>query len=118
MKGAAAKPGHILIKVPAAGINRLDHYLREGSVVPELPFPHILGANAANEVAELNEGVTGFETGERVVPVPGFPLNEEDCDIRPASTAPSFTLPGLGIWGTYAQYIESWPGGCLRMTPA
>jgi len=29
------------------GINRLDHYLREGSVVPELQFPHILGADAA-----------------------------------------------------------------------
>ena len=33
------RPGHILIKVLAAGINRFDHYIREGSVVPELPFP-------------------------------------------------------------------------------
>ena len=39
--------GHVLIKVLAAGINRLEHYLREGSLVPELPFPHILGADAA-----------------------------------------------------------------------
>ncbi len=38
------KPGHILIKVLAAGVNRFDHYIREGSVVPELSFPHILGA--------------------------------------------------------------------------
>ena len=43
------KPGHILIKVLAAGVNRFDHYIREGSVVPELPFPHILGADAAGE---------------------------------------------------------------------
>lgn len=100
------RPGNILVKVLAAGINRFDHYLREGSVVPELPFPHILGADAAGEVAELGAGVTGFRIGERVIPVPGFPLKEEDYDIRPAATAPSFTLPGLGIWGTYAQYIE------------
>ncbi len=44
------KPGHVLVKVLAAGINRLDHYIREGSIVPELPFPHILGADAAGEV--------------------------------------------------------------------
>ncbi|MFQ5777540.1 MAG: zinc-binding alcohol dehydrogenase family protein [Terriglobia bacterium] len=100
------RPGHILIKVLAAGINRLDHYIREGSVVPELPFPHILGTDAAGTVAELGEGVTGFEIGERVIPVPGFPQKEDDYGIRPAITAPSFALPGLGIWGSYAQYME------------
>ena len=100
------KPGHILIKVLAAGTNRLEHYLREGSVVPELPFPHILGADAAGEVARLGQGVEGFDIGERVIPMPGFPTDEKDYDIYPASLAPSFTLPGLGIWGTYAQYIE------------
>ncbi len=100
------KPGHVLIKVLATGVNRLDHYLREGSIVPELPFPHILGSDAAGEVAELGTGVTGFKLGERVIPKPGFPLKEEEYHIRPAATAPSFTLPGLGIPGTYAQYIE------------
>ena len=100
------KAGHILIKVLAAGVNRFDHYIREGSVAPALPFPHILGADAAGEVAGLGEGVTGFETGERVIVMPGFPTKEEDYGIFPAGTAPSFTLPGLGIWGSYAQYIE------------
>ncbi len=100
------KPGHVLIKVLAAGVNRLDHYLREGSVVPELPFPHILGADAAGEVATLGDGANGFVIGERVVVVPGYPQNEEDYDIYPASQAPSFGLPGLHIPGTYAQYIE------------
>ena len=100
------KPGHILIKVLAAGINRFDHYIREGSVVPELPFPHILGADAVGEVAELGERANGFRIGDRVIPVPGFPQKREEYHIRPAGTAPSFTLPGLGIPGTYAQYIE------------
>ena len=100
------KPKYILIKVLAAGVNRLEHYFREGSLVPEIPFPQILGADAAGEVAELGQGVTGFEVGERVIPMPGFPLKEEEYDIRPTATAPSFTLPGMGIPGTYAQYIE------------
>ena len=49
------KAGHILIKVLAAGVNRFDHYIREGSVVPQLPFPHVLGADAVGEVAEVGE---------------------------------------------------------------
>ena len=100
------RPEHILIKVLAAGVNRFDLYIREGSVAPELSFPHILGADAAGEVAELGEGISGFKIGDRVIPMPGFPQKREEYHIRPAATAPSFTLPGLGIPGTYAQYIE------------
>ena len=100
------KPGHVLIKVLAAGVERLDHYIREGSIVPELPFPHILGADAVGEVAELGEGVTGFEIGEREIVAPGYPQEEDENDIRPAVTAPSFALPGLHISGTYAQFME------------
>ena len=106
MDTPTVKPGHILIKILAIGINRFDHYISEGSVTPELSFPHILGSDAAGEVAELGEGVSEFKVGERVLPMPGFPLNEAEYDIHPSSTAPSFTLLGLGIQGTYAQYIE------------
>ncbi len=100
------KPGHVLIKVLAAGVERLDHYIREGSIMPELPFPHILGADAAGEVAELGEGVTGFEIGEREIVAPGYPQEEDETDIRPTVTAPSFALPGLHVSGTYAQFME------------
>ncbi len=100
------KAGHVLVKVLAAGINRLDHNLREGSITRDLPLPHVLGSDGVGEVAELGEGTSSLHVGDRVVIVPGFPLKEEDYDIRPAIAAPSFALPGLGIWGTYAQYIE------------
>ncbi len=88
------KPGHILVKVLAAGINRLDDYIRGGSIVPELPFPHILGADAAGEVFELGKGVTSIAVGERVIVVPGYATEDADADIRPTVTAPSFALPG------------------------
>jgi NADPH:quinone reductase-like Zn-dependent oxidoreductase len=100
------KSGHVLVKVLAAGVNRLDHYLREGSVTRDIPLPHILGADAVGEVAELGPGVSGLKAGDKVIVVPGFPLKEAEKDIYPAVTAPSFALPGLGIWGGYAQYIE------------
>ncbi len=100
------KPGNVLIKVLAAGVNRFDHYIREGSVVPELPFPHILGSDAVGEVAELGEGVSGFEIGERVIPVGNYPQNEEDYDITPIAAAPSAGVSGLHFPGTYAQYMQ------------
>ncbi len=100
------KSGNILVKVLAAGVNRLDHSLREGSVVPELAFPHILGADAVGEVHELGQGVTELEIGERVIVIPGFPTDDAETDIRPTVTAPSFALPGLHISGTYTQYME------------
>ncbi|MEE8192698.1 MAG: hypothetical protein V3T74_08140, partial [Gemmatimonadales bacterium] len=52
------------------------------------------------------EGVSGFEIGERVIIVPGYPQKEEETDIRPTVTAPSFALPGLHISGTYTQFME------------
>lgn len=98
-------PGEVLVKILAAGVNRLDHYLREGSLTRDIPLPQIPGSDASGEVAALGDKVSGFEIGERVVPVAGFPQKEEDYEIYPASWAPSFQLPGLGIPGTYAQYI-------------
>ena len=93
------KPGNILIKVLASGVNRLDHYIREGSIVPALPFPHILGADAVGEVAELGKEVTNVKVGERVIPAPGYSVNPNDDGIRPLVTAPSFVLPGAAHLG-------------------
>lgn len=99
------KPGHAVVKVLAAGINRLDHYIRDGAIVSELPFPHVLGADGVGEIAELGRGVRGLEVGERVILAPGYPADAGDAAIRPAVTAPSFVLPGLHVGGTYAQFI-------------
>ncbi len=106
IKTPKPSPGSILIKILAASVNRFDGYIREGSVVPELSFPHILGSDAAGEVAELGEGVTGFEIGERVIPVCGYPQEKEDYAVTPMGLAPSFRLQGLHIPGTYSQYVE------------
>jgi NADPH:quinone reductase-like Zn-dependent oxidoreductase len=101
-----AKPGHVLIKVLAAGINRLEHYLRDGSYSRSLKLPHVLGSDAAGEVAAIGEGVTGFRVGERVIPMPGYPLSPEDYAFTPMSAAPSFAVAGVLEWGTYAQYVS------------
>lgn len=52
-----AGPGEIRIRVLAAGLNRLDHYLREGSVTRDIALPHILGSDASGTVEALGPGV-------------------------------------------------------------
>lgn len=100
------KPGHVLIKILAAGINRLEQYLRDGSYSRSLKLPHVLGSDAAGEVAAIGEGVTGFRPGERVIPMPGYPLDPRDDAFTPLSAAPSYAVAGVLQWGTYAQYIS------------
>jgi NADPH:quinone reductase len=101
-----ASPGHVVIRVLAAGINRLDHYLREGSVTRELALPHVLGSDAVGEVVDIGAGVSGFSLGERVVPMPGYPLNDADAGFHPMSAAPSYAIAGIMSWGAYAEYMQ------------
>ena len=100
------RPGNVLVAVRAAGINRLEHYLREGSVLKDIRLPHVLGSDAAGEIAAVGAGVTGFKAGERVVPLPGYPLDSRDDGHAPLSAAPSYAIGGIRNWGTYAEYVE------------
>lgn len=100
------KPGHVLIKVLASGVNRLEHYIREGTVLGELPMPHILGSDAAGVIEAIGEGVSDFGVGERVIPMPGYPLDEADYEFEPMPAAPSYAVAGIFSWGSYSQYMS------------
>ena len=99
-----------------AGSSGIGKHLQNGpsdSVKNEISsFPDSDGHYGFGQVLIVSDydvigaGVTGFELGDAVIPMPGYPLDEDEWGIRPAGTAASFTLPGLGRPGTYAQYIE------------
>jgi NADPH:quinone reductase-like Zn-dependent oxidoreductase len=65
-----AGPGEVLIRLRASALNHLDIWIRKG--LPSVPKPRILGADGAGLVEALGEGVSGFETGQRVVINPGI----------------------------------------------
>lgn len=105
------KAGEVRIKILAAGLNRLDHYLRSGSVTPDLPFPHILGSDAVGVVDANGPGAAKFQIGDRVIPMPGYPVDTRDADFQPMSAAPSYLIRGVAERGTYAEYMvvpEQW----------
>ena len=71
----APAPGEVLIEMAAAGINPVDTQVRAGSWVPDAMGqpPMILGWDVAGTIAEVGDGVTSLEPGDRVFGMPSFP---------------------------------------------
>jgi len=61
------RPGEVLIRVAAAGLNAPDLGQRRGSYAPPPGASPLPGLEVAGEVAALGEGTADFVTGERVV---------------------------------------------------
>ena len=63
-------PGHVLLRVHASSINRAEfrrlHNLRTQPGKPA-PEERVGGGDAAGEIAELGQGVTGFKPGDRAM---------------------------------------------------
>ncbi|KRD64204.1 MULTISPECIES: NAD(P)H-quinone oxidoreductase [Sinorhizobium/Ensifer group] len=60
------KPGDILVRVEAAGINRPDVLQRKGDYPPPPGASPILGLEVAGEVVALGAGAEGFQIGDKV----------------------------------------------------
>jgi len=60
------KPGEVLIKIEASGLNRADILIREGRYGSQMAFPVIPGFEAAGTVAELGQRANKFQAGQRV----------------------------------------------------
>lgn len=81
------RPGEVLIRLHAAGVNRPDLLQRAGSYPPPPGATPILGLEGAGEIAAIGEGVDDWKVGDRV------------CAL----------LPG----GGYAEYCVTPAAHCL-----
>jgi NADPH:quinone reductase-like Zn-dependent oxidoreductase len=69
------RPGEVLVRVAACGVNRLDAWVRGGRYKSALP--RIVGTDIAGEVAEVGPGVLRFHPGQKVVVYPS--LSDGTC---------------------------------------
>jgi len=60
------KPGEVLIKVAAAGVNRPDCFQRAGSYAPPPGASDLPGLEVAGTVVKLGSGVSQWKEGDRV----------------------------------------------------
>jgi NADPH2:quinone reductase len=67
-----ARPGEVLVRIHASGVNPLDTKIRAGAAAHALhPLPAILGLDLAGVVEELGSGVTAFQRGDEVYGMTG-----------------------------------------------
>ena len=62
-------PTQVLVKVAATSFNPVDAGIRGGYLaqVYQVSFPHVPGVDVAGTIAEIGEGVTGWNIGDAVV---------------------------------------------------
>jgi NADPH:quinone reductase-like Zn-dependent oxidoreductase len=109
----APKPGEVLVRIKAAGINPVDGAVRGGfyPLLGEPPF--ILGWDISGTVAALGDGVTAFKVGDEVFGMPRFPKQAgayaelaaapaDEIAAKPAAIdhthAAALPLAGLTAW--------------------
>jgi 2-desacetyl-2-hydroxyethyl bacteriochlorophyllide A dehydrogenase len=97
-------PGEALVRVRNVGVCGSDLHFFRG----EFPVPpgFILGHECAGEVAELGEGVTGFETGDRVaLELFTVCLTCVQCRMGNYHLCPSRKANGLNAPGGLREYM-------------
>jgi NADPH2:quinone reductase len=61
------RPGQVLVRVEAAGLNYSDIMIREGRYLQKVELPYLMGREFAGIVEAVTDGVTNLEVGQRVV---------------------------------------------------
>jgi len=98
----------VLVQVKTCALNHLDIWLRMGVRSWKLAMPHIVGSDASGVVAEVGPLVTHVKPGDRVLLCPGISCGQcEACFKGLDSACRSYTLFGVMVDGTYAEYVKS-----------
>ena len=99
----------VLVRVRAAALNRLDVYTRagvRGTRRRDFSAPHILGGDAAGEIAEVGSAVRGRVVGERVVVNPRMTCSQcRACDAGRDEFCQNSGMLGSSRNGSYAEYV-------------
>ncbi len=107
-------PGEVLLEVAACGVcgSDIPRMLKNGGYV----MPIICGHEFSGWVAQLGEGVTGFELGDLVSVPPLIPCYHCDFCVRGEfGLCENYDYFGSRSNGAYAQYVVAPIGNLLKM---
>ena len=94
----------VLVRVRACAMNHLDLWVRKG--LPGVNLPHIPGSDAAGEIVEVGEYVTGLKPGQRVLIAPMHFCNHcAKCVAGLQNQCPEFTVLGNAVDGGDCELI-------------
>lgn len=99
----------LLVRVHAAGVNPLDWGLRQGRnvwMIPDDPFPFILGTDVSGVVETVGKAVTDFDPGDAVFGWSGFPQSGSYAEYT-ATTAAQLTPKPASLTHTEAAGVPA-----------
>lgn len=98
--------GEALVRVRAAGLNRVDLYMRDSGAGVTHALPQIMGLDAAGEVAEIDADETRLKVGDAVVVHPGVTCGRcEFCLSGARTLCVSMRFIGEHRDGTFAEFV-------------
>lgn len=80
----------LLVRIHAAGVNPLDWGIRQGRnawMIPDDPFPFILGTEISGVVETVGKAVTDFDPGDAVFGWSGFPQSGSYAEYTTTTAA-------------------------------
>lgn len=111
------RPGEVLIRVRACGVNRVDILSRLGETPGAIALPHVSGTETSGEIAMLGEGVNGWRVGDRVLVNPTISCGHcAFCRSGEDNMCLTGRIYGVQTWGGYAEYATA-PAGHLLAVP-
>jgi len=92
-------PGKALVKMKAVALNRRDDWIREGKY-PGIRFGVTMGSDGAGTVEDVSDESNRDWVGQEVVINPNI-----DWGPDPEVQAKNYTILGMPVNGTFAEYI-------------
>lgn len=86
-------PDDVIIRVKAVGVNPADTYMRSGTYRIQPALPCTPGGDAAGDVAEVGENVTGLAIGDRVFAGVAMGLDFTGCYAALVKRPAAHVLP-------------------------
>ena len=94
-----APPGHVVIQLKTAALNRRDYWITQG-LYPKIKLPVVLGSDGAGVVLETGDGVDASWKGKEIILQSGINWGDQE-----EAQAPEFEVLGMPRDGTFATHI-------------
>ena len=99
-------PGQVRVRIHAAGLNRVDVYMRDSGAGITHTLPQIMGLDGAGVVDEVDASETRLQVGQRVVLHPGIGCGRcEFCQRGEGVLCTSVKYLGEHRDGTLAEFV-------------
>lgn len=100
------RPGEAEVRIRAAGLNRVDLYMRDGGAGITHSLPQIMGLDGAGEITGLDPDETRLKLGDRVVIHPGIGCGRCEFCLRGEHVlCTSMKFLGEHRDGTLAEFV-------------